>query len=74
MLDREEAEDTQIRSQLKEKWTRSPSHALTSAIRQEINKFKGNLDHARKSDALIRNKFKDAEDLLAKLANVIPLF
>lgn len=70
ILDKEEKDDDQIRSQLKEKWTRSPSHALTLNIRQEISKFKGNLEHARKSDNLVKTKYQDVEDMLRKLTTV----
>lgn len=68
ILDREEQEDAEMRTQFGNRWNRTPSHALTSALRQEAQKFIGNLDHARKSDEFVRQKLRANADSINKLS------
>jgi hypothetical protein len=57
--------------------TRTPSHTLTINLRQEIAKYKGNIEHARKSDAYVMKKFQDHQQFIVKLSSTavrIPCF
>jgi programmed cell death 6-interacting protein len=47
--------------------TRTPSHTLTANLRQEAARFKGNIDHARKSDSFILKKFQDHQQYIVLL-------
>jgi programmed cell death 6-interacting protein len=67
MLDQEEADDNEMRVKFKDKWTRTPSHILTVNLRQELQKHKGNLEHARKSDQFILSKLEAHRDGISKL-------
>jgi programmed cell death 6-interacting protein len=68
ILDSEEKEDTEMRAQFGNRWNRTPSHALTAALRQEAQKFIGNLEHARKSDDFVRQKLRTNADAINKLS------
>jgi hypothetical protein len=49
----------------------TPSHTLTANLRQELAKFKGNMDHARKSDAYVMKKFQDHQQFIVKLSSSV---
>lgn len=66
-LDVEEKEDNDMRTQYAARWQRTPSHTLTANLRQEAAKFRGNVDHARKSDSFIMKKFQDHQQYIIKL-------
>jgi len=67
-LDDEEKEDNEMRTQWGTRWQRTPSHTLTANLRQESAKFRGNFDHARKSDAYVMKKFQDNQQFMVKLS------
>jgi len=68
LLDGEEAADSARRERWGNRWPRSPSHALAAGLRREAAKLVGNLEHARKSDAIVRKTFDDAVDQLTLLS------
>jgi programmed cell death 6-interacting protein len=49
---------------------RTPSHALNSQLRQDAAKYASNMEHARKSDALIAKRFDDVQADLVQLSSV----
>eukprot|EP01114_Cavostelium_apophysatum_P013019 TRINITY_DN3067_c0_g1_i3.p1 TRINITY_DN3067_c0_g1~~TRINITY_DN3067_c0_g1_i3.p1 ORF type:complete len:562 (-),score=185.11 TRINITY_DN3067_c0_g1_i3:92-1777(-) len=67
-LDTEEKADNAMRQQWATRWSRTPSHTLTANLRQEAAKFKGNFDHARKSDTYVLKKFQDHQQFIVKLS------
>ena len=58
ILDQEEADESALTNQYRGRWNRTPSHHLTVAQRQEILRHKGNLTHAKKSDAIVQKKLE----------------
>jgi programmed cell death 6-interacting protein len=68
LLDGEEAADAAARERWGHRWPRSPSHALAAGLRREAAKLIGNLEHARKSDAIVRKSFDDVADQLTLLS------
>eukprot|EP01119_Soliformovum_irregulare_P009995 TRINITY_DN2416_c0_g1_i1.p1 TRINITY_DN2416_c0_g1~~TRINITY_DN2416_c0_g1_i1.p1 ORF type:complete len:831 (-),score=256.75 TRINITY_DN2416_c0_g1_i1:39-2456(-) len=67
ILDDEEQDDEAMRSQYSQRWSRTPSHTLTANLRQELAKFRGNIDHARKSDGYVLKKFQEHQQYVVKL-------
>ena len=47
---------------------RTPSHTLTTSLRQEASKYRLNVEHAVKSDAYIQRKFDDNARMLTTLS------
>jgi len=66
-LDEEEQRDNHARQTYGPNWRRTPSHVLTAQIRNELAKYRGNLDHAAKSDEYVKQKFKANQPLLCQL-------
>jgi len=48
-------------------YTSTPSHTLTANLRQEAQKYFGNVEHARKSDEFVKQKLKLNADGINKL-------
>eukprot|EP01117_Protostelium_nocturnum_P017320 TRINITY_DN7038_c0_g1_i1.p1 TRINITY_DN7038_c0_g1~~TRINITY_DN7038_c0_g1_i1.p1 ORF type:complete len:805 (+),score=310.62 TRINITY_DN7038_c0_g1_i1:178-2592(+) len=67
ILNQEERDDSAMRNQYGSRWSRTPSHTLTANLMQEANKYRGNMDHARKSDALLTKQFKDHQHWITQL-------
>lgn len=67
-LNDEEADDNAMRAQFGQRWTRTPSHQLTSGLRQDLTKHLGHLEHASKSDALVDSKFDQHQPWIAILS------
>ncbi|KAL6057405.1 pH-response regulator protein palA/rim20 [Balamuthia mandrillaris] len=68
-LDEEEAEDTDVRRQFGDRWDRPLSHNLAKNLREDSAKYKSNMEHALKSDEIVRTKFlkhREAIDILCK--------
>ncbi len=57
-LEEEEKSDTELRSQLKEKWTRTPSRQLTEYLHSEIRQYEQIIENAIKANKVIDNKYK----------------
>jgi len=67
-LDDEETEDGQMRQQYGSRWFRTPSHTLTLNLRQDAAKYKGHVDHARKSNDIVHKKFQEYQQYLLKMS------
>ena len=79
MLDEEERDDTGLRDNFKEKWTRTPSSELNKGFREEVAKYQGVLDRAGQADVTVKEKYSNcrkAVEILSKpegeLAQLIP--
>ena len=57
ILDEEEADDGRQRAQYGGRWTRTPSHTLTTKMREDVAKHTANLQAAAKSDATVAQKW-----------------
>jgi programmed cell death 6-interacting protein len=62
-----DAEEERDRSQAGGR--RTPSHTLNSRLRQEAAKHASNMEHARKSDALVAKRFDDVQADLVQLSS-----
>lgn len=67
MLNQEEKEDETVRNNYGAHLFRIPSYTVNSAFRQDIAKYKGNMEYARKSDVLVQKKLESALPLLQQL-------
>lgn len=74
MLREEEASDTEMKTNMKERWTRTPSRQLTEYLHQEVKQYDTIMENAIKANTVIDtkyNKFKDGIQLLSKSAHEI---
>lgn len=69
LLDAEEAADEEKRNLHSTRWVRAPSYTAAMTLRQELVKYRGNLDHARKSDAFVQRNLSAVEPLLRTLSS-----
>ncbi|UJR13652.1 hypothetical protein I4U23_000664 [Adineta vaga] len=79
MLDDEERGDTELRSQFKERWTRTISSTLTVPLRTEAKKYMDIIQNAINADKIVQDKYRMNRDcvvLLSKqtheIANELP--
>ena len=79
LLDEEERDDTGLRDNFREKWTRTPSNELNKPFREEVTKYQGILGQASQADATVKEKYascRKAVEILSKseeeLAQMIP--
>lgn len=73
-LEEEEKSDTELRTQMKEKWTRTPSKQLTEYLNAEIKQYEQIIENAIKANKVIDTKYsqhKDGIQLLSKAPNDI---
>ncbi|KAJ1555565.1 Rhophilin, Rho GTPase binding protein, partial [Nowakowskiella sp. JEL0078] len=56
ILDREAAEDTEMRNQFHERWTRTQSKDLTTNLRETAKTYREKLNKAKLSDQLVKTK------------------
>ncbi|KAJ3300005.1 pH-response regulator protein palA/rim20 [Borealophlyctis nickersoniae] len=68
ILDDEAREDDELRTQFRERWTRAPSRALTSNMRDSVKVYQSKLDAAKKSNELVRNKIDANMHLIESLS------
>jgi programmed cell death 6-interacting protein len=73
-LEEEERSDTELRNQMKDKWTRTSSRQLTEYLHSEIRQYETLMENAVKANKIIENKYKtnrDGINLLSKSPNEI---
>ncbi|CAF2989241.1 unnamed protein product [Rotaria socialis] len=74
MLDDEERGDSDLRTQFKERWTRTVSSKLTGPLREEAKKYMDIIQNAINADKIVQEKFRMNRDcivLLSKQTNEI---
>ncbi|XP_039134717.1 vacuolar-sorting protein BRO1 [Dioscorea cayenensis subsp. rotundata] len=67
LLQKEEREDAQFRTQFGTRWTRPQSSTLTKNLLERLNRFAGNLKQAADSDARIERAVRDNMELMSIL-------
>lgn len=67
-LEEEERSDTELRSQMKEKWTRTASRQLTEYLHSEIKQYENIIENAIKANKVIENKYKQHRDSIQLLS------
>ncbi|CAF0953792.1 unnamed protein product [Adineta ricciae] len=79
MLDDEERGDAELRTQFKERWTRTGSSTLTAPLRTEAKKYMDIIQNAINADKIVQEKYRMNRDsivLLSKqtheIANELP--
>lgn len=61
-LEEEERSDTELRNQMKDKWTRTASRQLTEYLHSEIKQYEQIMDNAVKANKVIETKYKQHRD------------
>ena len=70
-LSEEEKSDTELRAQLKDKWTRTPSRQLTEYLHAEIRQYEQIVENAIKANKVIDSKYKQHQDGIALLSKPV---
>ena len=68
-LNEEGESDDRLRTQFKERWTRTKSESLTGPLRSEASKYRQIITNAINADGIVKeryNKHRNAIDLLSK--------
>ena len=68
MLDDEERGDTELRSQFKERWTRTVSSSLTVPLREEAKKYMDIIQNAINADKVVQEKYRMNRDCVVLLS------
>ncbi|CAF2465884.1 unnamed protein product [Rotaria sp. Silwood2] len=68
MLDDEERGDTELRSQFKERWTRTVSSKLTAPLREEAKKYMDLIQNAINADKVVQEKYRMNRDAIVLLS------
>ena len=68
MLDDEERADTELRSQFRERWTRTVSATLTVPLRAEAKKYMDIIQNAINADKVVQEKFRMNRDCIVLLS------
>lgn len=67
LVEAEEREDNELRSKYAQRWTRCPSYSINTGFREEIAKLRTHAAAAKKSDALVAERWRAAADAVALL-------
>ncbi|CAF3718100.1 unnamed protein product [Adineta steineri] len=68
MLDDEERGDTELRTQFKERWTRTVSSTLTRPLRDEAKKYMDIIQNAINADKVVQEKYRMNRDCIVLLS------
>lgn len=68
MLDDEERGDVELRTQFKERWTRTSSSALTAPLRTEAKKYMDIIQNAINADKIVQEKYRMNRDSIVLLS------
>jgi programmed cell death 6-interacting protein len=67
-LEEEERSDNELRAQMREKWTRTPSRQLTESLHSEIKQYEQIIENAVKANNVIESKYKQHSDSIKLLS------
>lgn len=62
LLQEEEQSDTELKNNMREKWTRTPSRQLTEYLHAEIKQYEQIIENAIKANKVIETKYKQNKD------------
>ena len=68
MLDDEERSDAELRTQFRERWTRTPSTTLTVPLRTEARKYMDIIQNAANADKIVQDKYRSNRDSIVLLS------
>jgi len=68
MLDDEERGDVELRSQFKERWTRTPSATLIAPLRADVKKYLELISNAVNADKVVQEKYRANRDCIVLLS------
>lgn len=68
MLDDEERSDVELRTQFRERWTRTSSASLTVPLRTEAKKYMDIIQNAANADKIVQDKYRANRDSIVLLS------
>ena len=68
MLKDEREQDEKLRTQYKEKWSRTGSEPLTKQLTDDQTKYQTLLNRSREADAKVKSQFEDMADFMRILS------
>ena len=70
LLREEKESDEQLKTQFKEKWTRTSSDKLTGSFNTNSQKYRTIINNAKDADKVVRDKFDSHNEYISLLAQV----
>jgi programmed cell death 6-interacting protein len=67
-LEEEERSDNELRAQMREKWTRTPSRQLTESLHSEIKQYEQIIENAIRANNVIDSKYRQHSDSIKLLS------